>query len=243
MNLDMTGMATPEGKEFLRLRGGVVGLEMFKEYMEILMKTGVTGYPYVKAKLVGPAGDPHTPIGRLVDIQKVRDLTAYTFALPAPKGAKVNATVAARGRALFSQQCVSCHNVDQSKPVPLRLVDLKTLWPGYAPVPVGLRGDSKQSTVLNSLGTFDDKMVIADASHRGEPRLPRGNALPLLLDLDRTTLFLHDASVRSLEELFNPKRGKLSPHPFYLSDAAERKALIDFLRSLDTEPQNIVSSK
>ncbi|MEJ7685428.1 MAG: hypothetical protein WKG06_47820 [Segetibacter sp.] len=54
-------------------------------------------------------------------------------------------------------------------------------------------------------------MVIVDASDHGEPR---GNALPLLLDLDRTTLFLHNGSVRSLDELLNPNRGKSIPSPF-----------------------------
>jgi hypothetical protein len=48
--------------------------------------------------------------------------------------------------------------------------------------------------------------------NHSSPLLPRGNALPLLLDLARTTLFLHDASVKSLDELLNPKRGKKSPH-------------------------------
>lgn len=55
--------------------------------------------------------------------------------------------------------------------------------PGYTPLPAGVRGDAKLSTILNSLGTFDDKMVIVDASDRGEKR---GNAMPLLLDLART---------------------------------------------------------
>lgn len=78
-------------------------------------------------------------------------------------------------------------------------------------------------------------MVLADASWRGDPPLPRGNALPLLLDLDRTTLFLHDASVQSLDELFNPKRAENAPHPFYIVDPKERAELIEFLRGLDTE--------
>jgi hypothetical protein len=111
------------------------------------------------------------------------------------------------------------------------LVDLKTLWPGYTPVPVGVRGDKTLSPILNSPGDFDDKMVIIDASNRG---IPRGNALPLLLDLDRTTLFLHDGSVKSLQALFDPNRGEKSPHPFYISDLAKRADLIEFLRSLDT---------
>ncbi len=112
------------------------------------------------------------------------------------------------------------------------MVDLKTLWPGYTPVVVGLRGNKKLTKILNSPGDFDDKMVIVDASAHGGPR---GNALPLLLDLARTTLFLHDGSVKSLDELFNPQRGEKSPHPFYVKDKTQRTDLIEFLRGLDTD--------
>jgi hypothetical protein len=115
--------------------------------------------------------------------------------------------------------------------VPATLVGLETLWPAYKPVVVGIRGDTKLSAIVNSPGDFDDKMVIIDASNRG---VPRGNALPLLLDLDRTTLFLHDGSVKSLEELLNPQRGKTAPHPFYIADKAQRADMIEFLRGLDT---------
>lgn len=235
MNLDMTGVATPEGREFLHQRGGLVGLEVFKEYKEILEETGVTNYPFVDAKVVGPGGELHAPVGRQVDLKQIRDLTAYVFALPAPRGVKVNLDAIKKGQAMFAKQCTSCHNLDQSKPVPSRLVDLQTLWPGYKPLLAGNRGDSKQSTILNSPGNFDDKMVLADASWRGDPPMPRGNALPLLLDLDRTTLFLHDASVTSLDELLNPTRGESAPHPFYLADVKERSDMVTFLRSLDTE--------
>jgi len=108
---------------------------------------------------------------------------------------------------------------------------LKTMWKGYTPVPVGKRGDSKLSTILNSPGTFDDKMIVVDASDRGEKR---GNALPLLLDLARTNIFLHDASVPSLDNLLDPARGDSAPHPFYLADARQRADMVEFLRGLDT---------
>jgi hypothetical protein len=124
--------------------------------------------------------------------------------------------------------------------VPLTLVDLKTLWPGYTPLVVGLRGNKKLSEILNSPGNFDDKMVIVDASAHGAPR---GNALPLLLDLARTTLFLHDASVKSLDELLDPKRGKTSPHPFYIVDNQQRKEVIEFLRGLDTDSTKMTTAK
>ncbi|MCA1673769.1 MAG: hypothetical protein LC799_16725, partial [Actinobacteria bacterium] len=79
--------------------------------------------------------------------------------------------------------------------------------------------------------TFDDKMIVVDASDRGEKR---GNAMPLLLDLARTNLFLHDASVRSLDALLDPQRGDHAPHPFYIGRVEDRKAMIEFLRGLET---------
>ena len=58
--------------------------------------------------------------------------------------------------------------------------------------------------------------------------------MPLLLDLARKPVFLHDNSVPSLEELFNPRRGPTAPHPFYLANAQQRSDLAQYLRSLDT---------
>ncbi len=113
--------------------------------------------------------------------------------------------------------------------VPPFLVDLKKLWPAYAPKVLAERA-APLSPIQNAPGTFDDKMIVIDASHYGSTR---GNALPLLLDLDRTTIFLHDASVHSLDELLDPKRGETSPHPFYFRNASERADMVAFLRSLD----------
>ncbi|MDQ3255685.1 MAG: hypothetical protein M3R15_17595, partial [Acidobacteriota bacterium] len=166
-----------------------------------------------------------------VDNQKLLDMNAYLDALQAPAGAPVNAQMAARGREVFRTSCTQCHNVDQSKFVPPMLVELETMWKGYTPVPAGKRGDTNLSTILNSPGTFDDKMIVVDASDRGEKR---GNALPLLLDLARTNIFLHDASVPSLDNLLDPVRGDNAPHPFYLGDANQRADMVEFLRGLDT---------
>ncbi|MDQ3051635.1 MAG: hypothetical protein M3Q95_12170 [Bacteroidota bacterium] len=234
-NLDLTTLATPEGLEFLKGLGGPAGEQIHKEYKQILKETGVTGYPFVQAKMQGKPGELNNIVARRVDDIKLQDMTAYVFALQPPPAPKVNDEMAMRGRALFRTNCTSCHNVDQSKPVPVTLVDLKTLWPGYTPIVVGLRGNKKLSKILNSPGDFDDKMVIVDASPHGGPR---GNALPVLLDLARTTLFLHDASVKSLDELLDPIRGKKSPHPFYISDKKERADLIEFLKGLDTNSGN-----
>jgi hypothetical protein len=204
---------------------------MASEYEKILRDTGVTGYPFVKANLVGKVGDPASIVGRRVDNQKLLDMSAYLDALQAPPGAQVDAGMAGRGRELFRTNCTQCHNVDQGKFVPPTLVEMKTIWPGYLPIPVGKRGDSKLSTILNSPGGYDDKMIIVDASDRGERR---GHAMPLLLDLARTNIFLHDGSVSSLDSLLDPVRGENAPHPFYLADAKQRADIVEFLKGLDT---------
>ncbi|MBC7934542.1 MAG: hypothetical protein H7Y86_04160, partial [Rhizobacter sp.] len=90
-NLDMTTFATPEGRQFLFLRAGDAGVKIHENYKQILQETGVTGYPYVQAKFVGNAGNPDHAVGRRVDDQKLRDMTAYLFSLPAPVGARVDA--------------------------------------------------------------------------------------------------------------------------------------------------------
>jgi cytochrome c2 len=234
-NLDPTTLLTPEGRQFLEMKAGPAGKQMVSEYEKILKDTGVTNYPFVKAELVGSVGNPASIVGRRVDNQKLLDMNAYLDRLQAPAGAQVNPEMAARGRENFRMSCTQCHNVDQSKFVPPTLVELKTMWKGYAPVPVGKRGDSKLSVILNSAGTFDDKMIVVDASDRGENR---GNALPLLLDLARTNIFLHDASVPSLDNLLDPSRGDSAPHPFYIADASQRADMVEFLRGLDTGNSN-----
>ncbi len=234
-NLDPTTLLTPGGRQFLAAKAGPAGQQMADAYASILQDTGVTGFPFVKADMTGKVGDPATPVGLRVDNQKLLDMNAYLDSLQAPPGADVDAEMAMRGQELFRANCTECHNVDQSNFVPPLLVDLKTLWPGYAPIAAGLRGDTRLSPILNSPGLFDDKMIVVDASDRGEKR---GNAMPLLLDLARTNIFLHDASVPSLDNLLDPQRGDQAPHPFYFADASERADMVEFLRGLDTNGAN-----
>ena len=59
----------------------------------------------------------------------------------------------------------------------------------------------------------------------------------------RTTIFLHDASVISLDELLDPKRGKKSPHPFYIYSKSSRADVIEFLRGLDTDSTKMNNKK
>ncbi len=229
-NLDPTTLVTPEGRAFLKIKAGAAGEKLADEYEKILKATGVTGYPFVKAKMQGKPGELANIVGRRVDEKKLLDMNAYLDALPAPAGAKVEAKLVAQGKKLFESNCTACHNSDQSKLVPPNLVELKKIWPDYKPVVVAQR--PPLSPIQDSPGIFDDKMIIVDASDRGDIR---GVALPLLLDLARRTVFLHDASVTGgLEELLDPKRGAVSPHPFYFQGKTERAAVIGFLRSLDT---------
>lgn len=232
-NLDLTTLVTPEGRRMLNIKAGKAGDELADNYLAILKATGVTGYPFVKAAITGNAGDEATPVGRRVDDKKLFDMNAYTDSLQAPEGAHVDAAAASRGRELFRQNCTTCHNVDQGKPVPPLLVYMKTIWPGYNPKVIAQR-IAPMSPVQDSPGTFDDKMIVVDSSDRGGQR---GVALPLLLDLARKPFFLHDASVATLETLLDTSRGSTAPHPFYLSGGVERNDVIQFLESLDTRPQ------
>ncbi len=229
-NLDPTTLVTPEGRAFLKMKAGPLGEELANNYEKILKETGVTGNPFVKATMTGKPGELHNIVGRRVDDKKLIDMNAYIDALPAPKGAKVDAAAVARGREHFRNNCTSCHNVDQSKRVPTMLVDMKKMMPDYQPEVLGQR--PPLSPIQNSAGGFDDKMIVVDASDRHDKR---GFALPLLLDLDRKEKFLHDVSVTGMDALLDPKRGNNAPHPFYIADPSERGKVVKFLRSLDTE--------
>lgn len=108
------------------------------------------------------------------------------------------------------------------------------LFPGYAGMLAAMRTASGLAPVRDSVGTFDDKLVIVDASNRGQPR---GDALPLLMDLARKPMFLHDDSVATLSDLLDPDaRDATDPHPFFVDNADERADVIAFLKSLDDQP-------
>jgi hypothetical protein len=212
------------------------------------------GYPFVgradnhEVTINLPAGVrvDESLIGMQVDRTKLNALDAYLSALPAPVGIKTDPDAIARGRLVFRAQCTSCHNDDQSRSVPQDIVPFNdmvelfanaparpSLWPDYDGALLGNRSLSGLARVRNSRGTFDDKLVITEASNRQQPR---GDALPLLLDLARKPSLLHDDSVPTLSALFDPKRGPGMPHPFYVGDSLQRADLIAFLQSLDDQP-------
>lgn len=231
---DQTNLLSPGGRELLKTLAGPAGEKLAAEYEKILQQTGVTGYPFVKTEKAGKPGSSEALAGGRVNNKKLLDLNAYLASLPAPKGMQEDAQAVGRGREFFRANCTSCHNADQSKPVPPMVVEMKKIWPGYKPIVV-MKRQPPLSPVQNSIGSYDDKMIVVDASARGEPR---GVALPLLLDLGRKNTFLHDGQVTGgLDELLNSKRGTSAPHPFYVDDDL-RADVVAFLRNLDTGDAN-----
>lgn len=229
---DPTIITTAEGRAFVKKLGGAAaGDELVDSYIRVLSETGVRGYPFVRSSPHPQPGSEEAPTGRRVDERKLRDLNAYLVSLRAPAGRVVDRVAALRGRDLFrAGVCVQCHNADQSGPVPAFIVPMKRIFPGDEPVVMAQR-EPPLNPIMDTPGsTFDDKMAVTNASLRGDVR---GIALPMLLDLDRKPVFLHDNSVASLMDLFDAKRGPEAPHPFYLPDARSREDMAEFLRGLD----------
>lgn len=229
-NLDPTILLTRDGRAFAKEVAGPLGMMMTSGYARVLRTTGVTGYPFVRAAVGGTIGTDETQVRRRVDNGKLFDMSAYISRLPAPRGARVDAAAFGRGREIFRANCTACHSVDQSKPVPPLIVSLKQLWPAYRPIVIMPR-TKKLGPVQNSPGIYDDKLIVADATKRGDPK---GIPMPLLLDLARKQHFLHDASVGGLNALLDPQRGTREPHPFYIAQRRGRADLIAFLRAVDT---------
>lgn len=230
--LDPTNLTTAGGRAFLNKLGGAAGTEIADDYALILAQTGVTGFPFVQGSAPATAADAGGlayPLGMRVDNTKLADLNAFLFALPAPAGSNEDPASVDRGRTAFRQgSCVSCHNVNQDRAVPTFIVPMLRIFPGDAPVTLATR-TPPLSPVLDTVGSiFDDKMAVVNASIRG---LERGIAMPLLLDLARKPVFLHDNSVATLDELLDPARGSTAPHAEYITDPATRADVIAFLRS------------
>lgn len=228
---DPTNLITPGGRAFLHKLGGPAGDEIADDYVKILVATGVKDYPFVKAGPHPQPGSEDAPLGIRVDDTKLLDLNAYLAKLQAPAGAQVDTKISSRGRELFrTSGCTSCHNVDQTKPVPATIIPMKAIFPGDNPTILAQREPPLNPVQDTPEAPFDDKMAVVNASLRGKER---GIALPLLLDLARKPVFLHDNSVSSLDNLLDPKRGAKAPHPFYLPKPKDRKDMVEFLRSLD----------
>lgn len=227
---DPTNLTTPGGREFLHTLGGAAGDEIADDYVKVLAATNVKDYPFVRVMTGGKPGSQEAPIGLRVDNSKLLDLNAYLVDLPAPGGKGGEGKMISRGRDLFmTTGCTTCHNVDQKRPVPNIIVPMKRVFPGDTPAILAQRMPPLNPIMDTPGFTFDDKMAVVNASIRGEDR---GIALPLLLDLARKPVFLHDDSVSTLEMLFDSVRGPMAPHPFFITDPRERLEIVAFLRSL-----------
>lgn len=230
--LDPTNLTTDGGRAFVHKVGGAAGDAMVSDYAEVLAATNVTGYPYVKGTATTP-GDADGVLGIRVDNQKLIDLNAYLTMLPAPAGVVTDAAAVARGKTLYLEKenhCVECHNTDQGQIVSPNIIDMLTIFPGDMPMVLAVR-DLPLSPIENTASsTFDDKMIVINASVRA---LRRGSALPLLMDLARKPVFLHDNSVPTLEGLFDSTRGPKAPHPFYIATPTSGTDLAAYLKSLD----------
>ena len=234
--LDPTNLTTPGGRAFLRKFGGTAaGNEIVDGYIQVLAATGVTGYPFLQASPHPAPGTEEAPLGIRVDNTKLIAMNGYLNSLQAPPGVVTDALAVARGRTLFrTNTCTTCHNVDQGKAVPAFTVPMKTIFPGDNPVTLLASRDPPLNPILDTpTSIFDDKMAVINASQRGGIR---GTVMPLLLDLARKPNFLHDNSVPTMDNLLNPSRGATEPHPFFLSDKAQRDDMVAFLLSLGTGP-------
>lgn len=231
--LDPTNVTTAGGRAFeVKFGGAAAGNEIVDGYIQILKETGVTGYPYVQAAASPAAGTEDAPLGNRVDNTKLLDMNAYLNSLQAPAGVAGDSAAIARGRTQFRISCTRCHNVDQAKPVPAFTVPIKTIFPGDDPVTLLAARAPPLNPILNTVNSiYDDKIAVVNASQRGGIR---GHVLPLLLDLARKPNYLHDNSVPTLDNLLDPGRGALAPHPLFFSDTGQRADMIAYLRSLDT---------
>ncbi len=232
---DPTNLTTPGGRAFLKTAAGAVGTKLADDYEQILKDTGVKGYPYVKGSTIGTPGSEDALIGIRVDEATLQSQVAYVNSLRSPSGVIRDAAAVARGKVHFQSaqySCTTCHNADNSLPVSTQVsvIPMKTVFPGDAPVVLVQRDAPVTGPVENTPGsTFDDKMIVINATLRGGIR---GVALPLLMDLSRKPNFLHDNSVATFDMLFNSSRGATAPHPFYVN-SSDRSDLIEYLKSLD----------
>lgn len=250
VSLDPTSILTPGGRQFLKTQAGPAGDELAEDYERVLRATGVIAQgqaitdviPFVQAQTEAPSARAAT--GRRVDETKLLDLNAYLNSLPAPAAPSFDSVKAARGKDVFRSSCTSCHQVDPNKFVPTDVIAMPTIYPGYQPT-VLLQRQPPLSNVQNSEGPspfFDDRMVVLDASRRGEVR---GTSFPLLLDLTRKKSLLHDDSVsgNNFEEaadlLLNPSRGDKAAHAVFITDSGQRSDVVEFLRSLQTDPPRV----
>jgi uncharacterized protein (TIGR03437 family) len=224
-----------------------VGDEIANDYAQVLKGIGVTtGAPFVNATSVTSSVDG-APVGLRVNETELTNLNAYTNSLQSLAPGKFDPAMAALGKTLFASAagCTGCHQLDPNKLVPALILPMSTMYPGYNPT-VLFKRPAPLSPIQKSSGGpspfFDDRDIILDATREGGVK---GWGLPLKLDLARRTALLHDDEIVSANNTFddaadammNPaRRDPKAAHPFFVGDPTQRKALIEFMKSLGTSP-------
>lgn len=252
VSLDPTTLLTPPGQALLQAVAGSAGTEIANDYRQVLQGIGVipagatTVGPFVKASSVTPSTDG-APVGLRVNETELSNLNACTNSLQSPAPGPFNVSMAALGQSLFagSAGCTGCHQLDPNQFVPPAVVPITSLYPGYNPTVLVTRAaplDPIQKSFGGPSPYFDDRDLVLDASREGGVR---GSGLPLKLDLARRTSLLHDDEITSTagtfdavaDALMNPAtRPSNAAHPFFVSNATERAAIIEFMKSLGTSP-------
>jgi cytochrome c553 len=239
LGLDPTILATAPGKQILEGLAGGVGDEIYNRYVAVLTDSGLAGkYPYVKSEATGKGF-----LGYQVDQAKLDALTAYTNQLQSPRApTNLDASMVSRGEQVFNQNCTTCHTASVSTPVSADVVPFAQLYPAFTPTILAKRSaplsDIIISTDTGADASYYNELSIFNASVRAANV---GFAIPLLAGLNGQTKFLHDLSItgtsttNALSNLLDPARGVSAQHPFYITDANDRLAVTEYLRSRETK--------
>lgn len=239
LGLDPTILATAPGKQILEGLAGGVGGEIYNRYVAVLNDSGLAGkYPYVKSTATGQGF-----LGYQVDQTKLAALTAYTNQLQSPRApSNLDASMVSRGEQVFNQNCTTCHAASASTPVSADIVPFAQLYPDFQPTVLAKRNAPLSDVIISTDKgpdpSYYNELTVFNASVRADTV---GFAIPLLAGLDGQTKFLHDLSISgatttdALNLLLDPTRGSGAQHPFYITDAGDRAAVTEYLRSRETK--------
>ncbi len=239
MGLDPTILATAPGKQILEGLAGGVGDEIYNRYVAVLDDSGLQGkYPFVQSAATGKGF-----LGYQVDQSKLEALTAYTDQLQSPRApTNLDAAIVSRGQQVFDQNCSTCHTASASAPVSSDIVPFAQLYPSFSPTVLAQRQAPLSDVIISTDNgpdpSYYNELTVFNASVRADTV---GFAVPLLAGLDGQTKFLHDLSISgatttdALNLLLDPTRGSGAQHPFYITDAGDRAAVAEYLRSRETK--------
>ncbi len=235
--MDPTNILTKAGKSFMQRVSGSLGAKLVDDYADVLAQTNVSNYPYVKSETKSEAS-LNSLLGVRVDETKLQNMEVYLSKLRAPKGVTFEKNTVSRGEELFKNPkvgCTSCHNADQTLAVMKDILSMNVIFKGDNPVAFRKRDNLVNPLQNTAASTYDDKMIVINASLRG---LNRGVAMPLLMDLAKKPAYLHDGSVPTLYKLLDPNRGENVPHAYYIESANDRNDLVTYLKTLDDDNGN-----